>query len=322
MTKRLFFLTALLLFCLSTFAQNNLQLNIHHKLGEADFTANTGAKNNIDHDFNVKRLQYYISEISIIHDGGTETSIDDLYILVDAKFATEVDLGDYDINLVEGVNFYIGVDDEHNHLDPSSYQSSHPLAPQLPSMHWGWSAGYRFLAYEGFGSSSFNQLFELHGLGDDNYFKTEIPLTAIAENNEIVIDIDADYARGLEDIALNSGVIVHGEYGAAKVALQNFRDYVFSATNTPTSVVDFSEISQFDVFPNPVIDGSVTIIIAATQDLTYEVLVTDVVGRKVTYFDAVNSNSSLELNLNQQGMYFVNLIKDGQPVITKKLIAQ
>lgn len=311
-----------LMFSVSGFAQNSIQLNIHHKLGDEDFAANTGAKNNIDHDFNVKRLQYYISEISIIHDGGAETFIDDLYVLVDAKYPTQVDLGSYDIDNVEGVNFHIGVDADHNHLDPSSYQASHPLAPQQPSMHWGWTAGYRFLAYEGYGSSNYNQLFELHGLGDNNYFKTEIPLIATAENDEIILDIDADYTRGLENIAVNSGVIVHSEFGAAKTALQNFRDYVFSATATPTSVVDYSEVSRFEVFPNPAFGGIATILIAATQDLTYEVVVTDIAGRQIAYFDAVNSNSSLEIKVNQPGMYFVNLVKEGQPIITKKLIVQ
>ena len=322
MTKHLFSLVTLLIFCISIFAQNNLTLNIHHKLGDDDFVTDAGAKNNLDHDFKVKRLQYYISEISVLHDGGTETIIEDVWVLVNAKYPTAIELGNYNVTSVEALHFHIGVDPDHNHLDPSTYPSSHPLAPQSPSMHWGWASGYRFIAYEGYGGSNYNQLFELHGLGDNNYFKTEIPLLAEAENNEIVLNIDADYTRGLENIEVNSGVIEHSSYGAAKEAIENFRDYVFSASETTTSVIDFSEINRFEVYPNPTVNGLANIIIDGVQNLTYQVSVTDIIGKQLAFFDEVNSNTTVSLDLNQSGLYFVSLIKAGQPVITKKLVVQ
>ena len=302
-------------------AQNNVQFVINHKLGEADFAMETGATNNINNDFEVTRLQYYISQISITHDGGMETSIHGLYILVDAEDATQVDLGDHDITVVEKVNFYIGVDEASNHLDPASFDSSHPLAPKFPSMHWGWTAGYRFVALEGKGGSSLNQTIQLHGLEDDNYFKTEVVLNTTADNNEIIISLDADYTRALENIDVNSGMIVHGGYGAAKQCLENFRDFVFSASEQPNATIDFSEVSQFEVFPNPA-NGRATISVEATQDFVYQVVVTDILGKQIMLFDAVQSNSTIDLNIDQAGCYFINLVKEGQPVITKKLITK
>ena len=290
-------------------------------LGDVSFEMNMGAKNNIDNDFNVSRLQYYISEISIIHDGGTETGIEDLWILVDASEATKVDLGNHNITAVEAVHFHIGVDAEHNHLDPASWPADHPLAPVFPSMHWGWTAGYRFIAYEGMGSSSFNQMIQLHGLGDDNYFKTEVPVTASAENNVINISLDADYARGLENIAVNSGVIVHGDNAEAKQALENFRDYVFTQSESVNSTVDFSEVSAFDIFPNPA-PGEATLFITSNEDLTYQISVSDVLGREIQYLNGVKSNTSVDLNLIQSGVFIVSLIKEGQPVISKRLISK
>ncbi len=321
MKKSLLITVSFLLFVISCFAQNSVQLNINHKLGDADFVLETNAKNNLDHDFEVTRLQYYISEITIVHDNGMETLFDETWVLVNASQPTQIDLGEKDINSVEMVKLHIGVDSSHNHLDPATYPASHPLAPQFPSMHWGWTSGYRFVAFEGYGGSNFDQLFQLHGLGNQNYFTTEIPVSVEAVNHEVIINIDADYARALEDIEVNSGLIVHGAFGAAKQCLENFRDFVFSDPSGTTSTIDFSEVSQFNVFPNPT-TGNATIALDATQDLEYEVSVTDILGRQIIFFDRVKSNSTIDLRLENTGFYFVNLIKEGQVVITQKLISK
>jgi hypothetical protein len=323
MTKFVLSLVTILMLSISVFAQNTLKLNINHKLGTNAFAMNVAAQNNIYDDFKVNRLEYYISEISITHDGGTETMISNVWALVNASGVTEINLGSQSITSVEGVNFHVGVDANSNHLDPASYNMTHPLAPKNPSMHWGWTAGYRFLAIEGKGGSSYNQTFELHGLGDANYFKTVIPFTtaATAVNSEITLDIDADYTRILEGISVNSGVIVHGETGAAKTALENMRDYVFTPSSTASSTIDISEINAFSIFPNPS-NGTTKLTISTSSDLTYQVAITDIIGRQVAFFNEVRSNSTLELNLNNAGLYFVSLIKEGQPVLTEKLIVQ
>ncbi len=321
MKKILLLAILFLMLSINSFAQNNIQFKINHKLGDTDFAMETGAKNNINHDFEVTRLEYYISEISITHDGGTETAIQDVWILVDAEGTTQVDLGDHNINSVEKVSFHIGVDPDHNHADPSSYPSSHPLAPQLPSMHWGWTAGYRFIAFEGYGGSAFNQLFQLHGLGDNNYFKTEVDLNLTASNNEILISLDADYARALENIGVNSGVIVHGDNLQAKQCLENFRDFVFSPASETTSTIDFSEVNTFNIFPNPA-KGNATITLETTQNLNYQISVTNILGKQIMFFDEVGSNSTIDINIDNAGFYFINLIKEGHPIITKKLVSK
>lgn len=323
MTKTLLSFVVIMLFSIGTFGQNTLQLNINHKLGTDAFAMNSAAQNNISNDFKITRLQYYIAEISIVHDGGTETAINDVYALVDANNTTQIDLGSHSITSIEGVNFHIGVDQGKNHADPASYNMTHPLAPKNPSMHWGWTSGYRFIAVEGKGSSSFNQTFELHGLGDANYFKTTIPFTTVATavNNEIILDIDADYTRILENISVNSGVIVHGETGAAKTAIENMKDYVFTQSSTVSSTVDISEINDFKVFPNPT-NGLSKLTISTSIEGTYQVAITDIVGKQIEFYNEVRSNSTLEFELENSGLYFISLIKEGQPVITEKLVVQ
>lgn len=321
MQKRLLLLSTFLLLNMGLFAQNSIQLNIHHLLGDADFEMNSGAINNIQHDFNVSRLEYYISTISIIHDGGDQTAIEDLYILVDATEGaiSEIDLGMHDISEIEGIKFHIGIDEAHNHLDPSSYAPTHPLAPQAPSMHWGWLSGYRFLAIEGKGGNAYNQVFQLHGLEDENYFSTEISLP-ITSGDMMTIDIDADYTRCLEDIQVNSGIIVHGGYGEAKKALENFRDYVFSPSAVTSSTVDFTEVNSFEVYPNPAVEGTATFLVSSSKNGTYQVLVSDILGKKVQQFDTVKGNEEVTLNLNNSGLYVISLLKNGETIITQKLV--
>ncbi len=307
---------------LSIHAQNSVKLNIHHKLADVDFAFNEGAKNNIGHDFNVTRLQYYISGFSLIHDGGTPTAIDDLHVLVNASQTTEIDLGEHDVTDMEFIRFHMGVHPDFNHLDPAIYPNGHPLAPTFPSMHWGWAAGYRFLALEGKGGTNYNQDYQLHGLGDDNYFKIEVALDVSAENGEVVINLDGDYTRALENIAVNSGVYVHGDFGDAKKALENFRDFVFSPSQTSTSIVDFSEVTGFDVYPNPTANGTATVSISSTQNLTYTVSIVDILGRQVQHFENVGSDNDIYIEVTQPGIYMVNLIKNGQTVITQKLVSK
>ena len=261
MKKTLFTLSLLVFATFGLLAQTNVQLTVHHKLGNEDFQLNMAAKNNMDNDFQYIRVEYYISEIILVHDGGTETMVEDLWVLVDAseEESTTVDLGEHNVTSLEGIKLHVGVDSAHNHLDPAGYASDHPLAPQFPSMHWGWAAGYRFAALEGWGGPQFNQKFELHGLTDQNYFTTEIELSEPAANGQLDIQLDADYIRALEDINVNSGVIFHGANGAAKQSLENFRDYVFSPSSGSTSAEDLSDAVNFSVFPNPVTTGVVNI---------------------------------------------------------------
>ncbi|HHS95916.1 MAG TPA: T9SS type A sorting domain-containing protein [Phaeodactylibacter sp.] len=323
MKKCLLFTLAVLFFSNSAFAQNSIQLNIHHKLGAQDFALDMGAKNNIDNDFKVTRLEYYLSEISIIHDGGTVTNIEDFWALVDATEETIIDLGMHNINDVEAVHFYVGVDPEHNHLDPASWPADHPLAPQFPSMHWGWTPGYRFLAIEGYGGTDYNQLFQLHGIGDENYFKNEVDLSATANNGAVTIDIYGDYTRILENISVNEGVVVHGAFGDAKKALQNTRDFVFSSTVvSDTEDLGNKDRVAFKVFPNPTEDGLVQVDIQHTESQTFDIIICDVLGREVHRIEQADSGEQVSFSLSTSGLYFVQLMQDGQVLQNEKLMVQ
>ena len=172
MKKNLLFIL-FALFTVTSNAQTDVTLKINHKLGAEDFELDAIGVNNLGHEFKASRLEYYVSRITIIHDGGTETAVPDEVIALvqpEAEISTSIPLGSFDVTSIESVKFHIGVYEPVNNEDPTLWPEEHPLAPKSPSMHWGWASGYRFIAYEGYGGAGFSQNFQLHGLGNEKLF--------------------------------------------------------------------------------------------------------------------------------------------------------
>lgn len=231
-------------------AQTNVSVQLIHELQGQSFNLNQTSQNNIGHTFQLSRMEYYLTRFTIIHDGGQQTVVDDSVVfLVRANNPQNMSLGNFNVQNIEGIKFHVGVHTPTNHEDPTQYSTSHPLGPKAPSMHWGWTAGYRFIALEGWAGSQFNQKVELHGLGDGNYHETTVMATATASGGNATVQIYADYARGLENIAIQNGNIVHGETGDAALICSNFRDYVFRASSQ-AGLADLTS-QQFKIFPIP-----------------------------------------------------------------------
>jgi hypothetical protein len=232
--------------------------------------------------------------------------------------ATSIPLGSYSVTSIESVKFYIGIQEPTNNEDPSLYSVDHPLGPKSPSMHWGWTAGYRFVAYEGFGGSGFSQNFQLHGLGNENYFEIEKDVNVVDESGVLVMDLNADYTRGVENIDLNSGTISHGSTGEAKQTLENWRDFVFGnyavgiETNSPTAV--------WSVYPNPS-TGLVTLKVEANAT-TAIVQVSNVLGEIVQTINLADALTQ-EVELNQTGIFmFTILDQSGIAIETKRVVIE
>ncbi len=322
MKKSLLFFSLLFLFQMGTIAQNTVKLKIHHKLATNSFAFEEATANNMSEDFQLTRLQYYLSEIAIVHDQGTETYIQDTWLLANAGEATELDLGSHDIDAIEGISFSVGVGGHFNNSDPALYPEDHPLAPKMPSMHWGWTSGYRFAVLEGKAGSNLDQTLEIHALGAANYFRQTILYPVTPQDNEMLIHIDADYTRALENISIEAGLINHGSFSTAKQMLENFRDFVFSPTEEITSVKTLNEQQDFIVFPNPSAAGQTTIKLATPTNDRYEVRVMDILGKTITTVPNLTANEVVNLNLEQSGLFFVHLTKGGKTITTKKLIVQ
>lgn len=302
---RPFFVVLTILLSFSALAQTPVKLVIHHKLGSNTFAFGSNATNNLGNTYNLSRMEYYMTKFTIVHNGGQLLPVsDDVVALVNAAGeSTEIDLGLQNVSNIEGIRFHIGVHTPVNNEDPSLYPIDHPLAPQSPSMHWGWASGYRFIALEGMASPSLNQALELHGLGNENYFETNVIAPATVYPWEQIIHINADYQRGLEDIDVNSGLIVHGSLAQAATMITNFRDFVFTAAQS-AGVTEISDNSSLAVFPNPSNGNFQAEFIAKEEG---SITVSDVSGKLISTQEISAGKGIQTLTVNEPGCYFITL---------------
>ena len=290
-------------------AQNPIQLNIDHKLGTEAFAFAQEA-NQDGYVFELTRLQYYISNISITHDGGSVTAIENVWLLVNANGTGIFDLGTWDINQVETISFYVGVGQDVNHNDPAAWPSSSPLSPQNPSMHWGWASGYRFVAMEGnAGASAPSNLFEIHALGDNNYFQTQVNVASTMVSGTVHIPLNADYTEALNGIDLSAGLINHSTSGASVPLLQNFSTDVFTP-GLVSGLEEFDYSSHMSISPNPSSEAA-RLNVNLPQGENYLITIADVTGKTVIEERLRSNNGGNILPTLSNGVYLVNLSANG-----------
>ena len=206
-------------------AQTNVALRIDHRVGQAEVMEPLVVETPAGETVEIDRLEYYLSMFTVVHDGGQETAIPEAYVLADGFTDGLHALGSVSgVNNVEALKFHVGIDPDNNHADPASWPADHPLAPQVPSMHWGWAAGYRFVALEG---GTADATLEIHALGDDNHYPGETEVAASIENGTLVLDVEADVLGFFNLLTVGSGLINHGEDAEAILVCNNLADHVF-----------------------------------------------------------------------------------------------
>ena len=319
--KKTLTIASMLLIAVNVFAQKDVKITINHKLGTENFAFNTEAQNDLGHKFKLSRLEYYISGISIIHDGGTETKVSDVYILAKANQTDTILLGNLNVTSIESINFSVGVDPGVNNGDPAQWGSLHPLAPKFPSMHWGWASGYRFVALEGKSGNNFAQDFQIHALGNKNYFKQNIPVEGKSVNDALLITLNADYTKAVSGMDMNSGLVEHSENKEAATCLRLFQTSVFtneSGEGNTLSVKEVKVANAFGTYPNPS-NGTFTIQLDDERFQSGDIKVMNLVGEVVKETTLENGQSSM--TLDKKGVYFLSILKDGL-ISTEKVIIQ
>lgn len=301
------------------FGQKNVHFEINHYLDAAPFAFNQTTSNNLGDNFQVDRLEYYISEVTLYHDGGQVTPVANTWLLINASTPTSVALGSFNITVLDSVGFAVGVDSSVNHDDPSLWPSGHPLAPRSPSMHWGWVGGYRFVAMEGLTGANMNDGFEIHALGDKNYLPQTIVTAGVDQGSDLYIRLDADYTQAVRNITVSPGLISHGSSNEAATLLENFQGFVFTPTATATALPQANS-PQMTVFPNPVVQGKLQVRLEGTAKPA-SLQVSDLTG-KVILSAEMNRETQLDLNGIAPGCYFLSArVADEAPVV-KKIVLQ
>lgn len=301
--KRIFTFLSLII-GLSAFAQTPVNLNIYHKLGANNFAFDLASQNNMSNGgFKLTRMEYYLTKITVIHDGGQTTIIPSTNIsLVKANELTSIPLGSLNVTAVEGVRFHVGVHTPVNHQDPSLLPLDHPLSYQSPSMHWGWASGYRFIALEGKSGASLNQTMELHTTGDQNYFETTVMAPATMFGGELYINVEADYERALEDIVISSGPVVHGDNGDAATVAYNFKNHVFSASSSLASLNE-EVASNIKIYPVP--SNGVVTVETPSNFKGNSMKVYNTNGQVVREYTLTNGSNLVQVELTESGVFMV-----------------
>lgn len=321
MKKYLFILVAISS-TLNAVAQKNVTLTIKHKLGSNPFSFTQASQNNLLNDFKIKRVDYYMSGFTIIHDGGMQTKVPaGKYILAKGNSNVQVSLGTFSVTNVEGIKFHIGVETPTNNADPTQWLAPHPLAPQSPSMHWGWSSGYRFIALEGLAGTTFGTSFQMHGLGNANYFEQTVTVAGVNSGNDVIINLDADYNQALKGINITTGPIDHGVNATDLTVLKNFRDFVFSAgTGFPLSASNTIQDLGIKIYPNPS-TGNVYLNLNNNKINVSSARIIDVLGKTIQEIP-LEGKALINIQIETKGFYIIKLYNPQGNVANQKLIIE
>lgn len=186
-------------------------------------------------DYFLEHHKFYFSRIAIVHDGGQILHLDtNLVFLVDIVNPW-VDLGALNVSVIEGIHFGVGVPQYLNHSDINQFPEEHPLSYQSPSMFWGWSAGYMHMIiggrYDSNNDGSPETTFELHNLGDENYYSKAILLPATSYPNDVqLLTINWNVNEWMNGITPSVVEISHSSIGANATIMFNVVDSdVFTA---------------------------------------------------------------------------------------------
>lgn len=167
----------------STEGNGSLKLKFDHRYGETDFIMGATYTTSQGEAIKVDNIKYIVSNIVLTKDDGSTYTYpkSKSYFIIKEQSPVlfTVELADIPAGNYKSVKFGIGVDQEQFNLGAAG-QGDFLAQAQAEGMMWSWSAGYKFLAFEGnFTSATVAQstLFKVHtGQTGTNYNYTEVSL--------------------------------------------------------------------------------------------------------------------------------------------------
>jgi len=316
-------------FAAASFAQNNnIVVSFDHKAGadpmvpgQTVFSIWNGKK------VLLNRAQFYVSDIALHRADNTSVLLSDKYLLVNANApAVEHNLGTWPIESVQGTTLHLGIIKAVNHSDPAIYPTGHPLAPQNPSMHWGWAAGYRFIAMEGKvdndGDGVPETEFEFHNVGDEFYKPVALSGVVTATNGTLHLRYTLNYAQLFKNLSMSGNLIQHGNAPLNVVMNNNAVGENFFAMSGTSSAHDVAANSlQVSASPNPFsAETLIRYTLPAADALT--LTLTNALGQTVRTLSELPASGSVVLERGDlpTGLYQCVFFENGQLVARKQLI--
>jgi hypothetical protein len=172
---------------------------------------------------------------------------------------------------------------------------------------------------EGKAGSALDQVYEVHALGDNNYKIQQISTTGLPQGSDLVVSLTADYAKALDGVDVNSGLIRHGTSGEAVDLLDNFALKVFTSHEGNGSVlsVEHSVLEKEPrIYPNP---SAGILNIDHPGQWAWQLF--DLTGREVRSGECTGAQDApLSLDIRESGTYLIRLTGSDGRVHTRKII--
>ena len=330
--KRLSTLFLLLVaFAATAFSQNNqVVFSFDHKVGADPLVINQTVFSIWNNKkVKISRAEFYISEAEILHPDGQVMPLTDQYLLVNAKNPTaEFDLGSWPVDAAHGVTLHLGVPQAVNHLDPVTYPASHPLAPQNPTMHWGWAAGYRFMAIEGKVDNNGDGIpetsFEFHNLFDELYRTLELTGIKDAENGVLHLHFVLDYAQLFKNLSMTGNLIQHGK-AVLNITMMNnaaTQNFIVLPTVSATHEVEANSL-HIKAFPNPA-NTETLLEYTLPGDRSLELSLINTLGQTVRTITGLSASGlvRLETAILPEGIYQYAFYENGNLLARKQLVVK
>lgn len=214
------------------------------KVGSQDFALDTEYAIN-GHDYSFDHLRYWVSNVVLVKEDGTEVAVADSYYLLEetgeisvqdgsyiypAKKREVVQLSDIPQGRYTKLRFAVGVDPTYN--DNLSLQSGElSQLNGMTNISWMWHTSYIFSSLSGV--SHTNEEIKVETGLNTNFRNIEIALPSGVNvgNGVAKINLGVDVARIVDNIDLHETPVISADTPAemANVA-NNFRDKVFLLT--------------------------------------------------------------------------------------------
>ncbi|UOX32218.1 hypothetical protein LXD69_09125 [Flavobacterium sediminilitoris] len=161
----------------------SIKLEFDQIYNDANFAANTPYTNSNGEVIKVTKAKYIVSNVQLTKEDGSIYTVpkSESYFLIDelTPATTLVQIPNIPVGNYTKVTFGIGVDEEQFNLGATGQGNFLEIA-QTAGMMWSWSAGYKFVAFEGTFTSTTvisDTQFKVHtGKTGDNYNYTAVTL--------------------------------------------------------------------------------------------------------------------------------------------------
>lgn len=270
-----------------------MTLNLIHEYNGEPFALNTVFETPEGVAVEFTRVQYYISNFTITHDGSMSHIPTDSYVLASGNISSYSFDVETTITNVEAVDFKLGVDATANGQGTSFWPDGHPLATQVPNMDWGWPSGYKFWAIEGKidnnGDGVPNDLFQLHGIG--NSLLRDVNVSGLS-GSEITMYVNVGgWLNGMDLDA--AGIQHNGDTENTQVANNTVPQNVFTAMSTASN--GHQPLQESKLYADCTMEYAPTIYYDLLTNDLVNVVVHDLSGKEVLKTE----------NLNPEGNYFI-----------------